>query len=169
MKTKDLQPHSHSLRKGRISESSQIYFITKCIDRSTGVDLTQEDLAISICEAVLYRKRKKIWHLLCFVLMPDHLHLLIALGIEISLSKSMGDFSRFTSLNINSLLKRQRNLWQNGFYDHSIRRSVEKCPMLTEYIHNNPVRKGLCSFPEDWRWSTAHSTFACEIESEWFW
>ncbi|MGE3180634.1 MAG: hypothetical protein AB7N71_03325 [Phycisphaerae bacterium] len=36
----------------------------------------------------------------------------------------------------------------NVFRDHSI-------PTIIEYIHANPVRRGLCSDPRDWTWSSA--------------
>jgi putative transposase len=100
--------------------------------------------------------------------MPDHLHLLIATG-ETALSKSIGSFSQFTSTETNRSLGLKGNLWQHGFYEHRIRKSVEKCPALVDYIHHNPVRKGLCDLPEQWRWSTAHPKYSMEIEPDWFW
>ena len=161
--------HSADLRTGRTSLPGHVYFITKCLDRANELNLGQNPLASIVCEAILQRKKRGMWHLLCFVLMPDHLHLLIALGEGISLSQSVANFSSFTAHRINAALIRTGIVWQEGFYDHALRRSVEKCPDLTQYIHNNPVRKGLCSTPEDWPWSTAHALFAGEIESEWFW
>jgi putative transposase len=161
-------PHSRNLRKGRCSDSRQIYFLTKCIDCSSGICLHDESAKL-VCNAILHRKREGIWNLLLFVVMPDHVHLLVALGEKKSLSRAMVDFAKFTATKINAILKRNGTVWQDGFYDHQVRRSVEQCPALMSYIHYNPVRKGLCGEPDQWAWSTAHANYSHEIETEWFW
>ena len=169
MQSQEHVPHAKNLRTGRFSEPGRVYFITKCIERSTGISLILEPFASRICDTILYRKRSTIWHLLSFVIMPDHLHLLIALGEGKCLSKTIGSFSQFTSSEINRLMGRQGRFWQPGFYEHSVCKSVEKCPALTEYIHHNPVRKGLCDSAEQWSWSTANVKYRHEVETEWFW
>ena len=169
MLSKKNPPHARNLRIGRFSESGRVYFITKCMNRSIGISLADKPISTLICEAILHRKRTEVWHLLSFVLMPDHLHLLIALGEKESLSKAVASFSQITSSKINALMNREGSVWQHGFYEHYVRKSVEKCPALMEYIHQNPVRKGLCDFPEQWSWSTANTKYALEVEIEWFW
>jgi putative transposase len=169
MLSKKYSPHAKNLRFGRYSEVGRVYFITKCIDRSIGIKLTNEPIATCICDAILHRKRSGDWHLLSFVLMPDHMHLLIALGENKSLSKTIASFSQFTSSRTNSSMNRKGSIWQHGFYEHTVRKAVEKCPALTEYIHQNPVRKGLCHLPEQWIWSTANVRYTTEVETEWFW
>ena len=44
-------------------------------------------------------------------------------------------------------------LWQPRFFDRALR-SVKEYNEKVEYIHLNPVRAGLVSRPEDWRWSS---------------
>jgi len=137
-------PHSKNLRIGRFSESGRVYFITKCIDRETKIDLTHPSIATIVCDSILHQKRSGIWHLLTFVIMPDHLHLLVALGEKSDLSKSMANFSKFPARKIQQMFPSNSGLlWQSGFYDRQVRRSVEKCPELTTYIHLNPVGKVL--------------------------
>jgi hypothetical protein len=46
-------------------------------------------------------------------------------------------------------------LWQPRFFDPALR-TVEEYNEKVEYIHLNPVRAGLVSRPEDWRWSSYH-------------
>jgi REP element-mobilizing transposase RayT len=43
-------------------------------------------------------------------------------------------------------------LWQPRFFDRALR-TVKEYNEKVEYIHLNPVRAGLVSRPEDWRWS----------------
>ena len=44
-------------------------------------------------------------------------------------------------------------LWQPRFFDRALR-TVKEYNEKVEYIHLNPVRAGLVSRPEDWRWSS---------------
>ena len=44
-------------------------------------------------------------------------------------------------------------LWQPRFFDCALR-SVKEYNEKVEYIHLDPVRAGLVSRPEDWRWSS---------------
>ena len=45
------------------------------------------------------------------------------------------------------------HLWQHQFWDRFVRHQREYGARLN-YMHNNPVRKGLLKKPEDWRWSS---------------
>ena len=42
-------------------------------------------------------------------------------------------------------------LWQPSFFDRALR-SVNEYHQKVQYLHPNPVRAGLVSRPEDWRW-----------------
>src|SRR6516162_4790454 len=44
---------------------------------------------------------------------------------------------------------------KGGFFDRALR-TVREYNEKVEYIHLNPVRAGLVSRPEDWRWSSVH-------------
>ena len=44
-------------------------------------------------------------------------------------------------------------LWQPRFFDRALR-TVKEYNEKVEYVHLNPVRAGLVSRPEDWRWSS---------------
>jgi putative transposase len=162
-------PHARELRIGRYSQENQIYFITKCINRSSGIDLSTQEIGKVVCESILFHRSTGVWKLLLFVVMPDHVHLLVGLGESKSLSRSMADFSKFTAAKINLILKKTGSVWQKGFYEHQIRRSAEKCPDLLAYIHQNPVRRGLCKNTEEWVLSTAHPAFTKDIDADWFW
>jgi putative transposase len=62
---------------------------------------------------------------------------------------------------LNRMEDRQRNgrtsyrFWQRGGgYDRNIVEPYSAHQQM-EYFHNNPVRRGLCTKPEDWLWSSA--------------
>ena len=101
-----------------------------------------------------------------YVVMPEHIHLLVSKPRIGSLAKAL------QALKV-SVSKRstQRPFWQSRYYDfnvYSYRKQVEKL----RYIHRNPVHRGLVEQPPDWRWSSFHhyATGECgavEIESFW--
>ncbi len=45
-------------------------------------------------------------------------------------------------------------LWQGRFFDHALR-TVQDYWDTIQYIHLNPVGRGLVAKPEDWTWSSA--------------
>ena len=54
------------------------------------------------------------------------------------------------------LRKTKGSRWQHQFWDRFVRNSQEFAERL-EYMHYNPVRKGLVEHPEQWRWSSANN------------
>jgi putative transposase len=112
----------------------------------------------------------QIW---AYVLMPDHVHLLVNPG------EAAGEMSRFLQavkepvarqaiaflkanapqwlarLTVREGDRVRHRFWQpGGGYDRNIT-SVETLRAMIEYIHANPVRRGLVARIEDWEWSSA--------------
>lgn len=88
-----------------------------------------------------------------WVIMPNHVHLLIT--AHVSLSRLMQAWKGATARRANFLLHRTgQPFWQEESYDHVVR-SGEEFRRIQNYIENNPVRAGLVSRPQDYRWSSA--------------
>jgi REP element-mobilizing transposase RayT len=85
--------------------------------------------------------------------MPDHFHALIWPPFPLTISKVLQDFKSVSSRKINRLRKRRGSLWQHQFWDRFVRHRKEFAERL-DYMHYNPVRKGLVDKPEQWRWSS---------------
>ena len=47
----------------------------------------------------------------------------------------------------------QGHVWQRRFYDFVVRSRHKRAEKL-RYMHENPVRRGLVTSPEEWRWSS---------------
>ncbi len=77
-----------------------------------------------------------------WVLMPDHLHWLIGLTEESSLSRVMNFVKGRSSRLINKHLGRKGTVWQNAFYDHALRKD-EDIKDAARYLVSNPLRAGL--------------------------
>lgn len=165
----DDESHACNLRTGRVSHAIQPYHVTKCLGLLLGQTLASDAVAATVIESIRWHQVQAHAHLLSFVVMPDHVHWLFVLGESRSLSEVMEGFGKFTALRINRLWNRQGPLWQESFHDHAIRKARETALTVMAYIHNNPVRKGLCDRPESWPWSTANPKYEPWIEADWFW
>jgi putative transposase len=83
-----------------------------------------------------------------YVVMPDHIHLFVWLATDTELAAWVQASKAVLG---KELLRHghQKPHWQQGFFDHLLR-SGESYEQKWEYVRQNPVRKGLCSQPEDW-------------------
>jgi putative transposase len=136
---------------------------------------TRCDLFLQILERV--RRRYRLV-LLGYVVMPEHVHLLLSEPQRSTLSTAIQalKIGFIRSLQGDSAVPRSRKggetwgtpvqgtpdrqtpvspnrFWQARFYDFNVwteRKRIEKL----RYIHRNPVKRGLVSAPEQWRWSS---------------
>jgi len=59
-----------------------------------------------------------------------------------------------STIAVNVRLGERGELWQARFFDPALP-TVREYHDKVEYIHLNPVRRGLVKRPEEWRWSSA--------------
>lgn len=110
------------------------------------------------------------FQLLGYVIMPEHVHLVLVPRINTRAGPIIGDIKREASLLIHQLLNDNdshllhtflvvRNgverfaLWQRRCFDHNCR-TDEAVWTRVRYCHNNPVIRGLVDSPEKWRWGS---------------
>jgi putative transposase len=151
----------------RRQNTGQLHFITfSCHHRSPYLEHPEPK---DILEQVLERTRRS--HQLsvfAYVLMPEHVHLLLNEPHAYPLSSTL----RVIKGESSKLLKGSReHLWQPRYYDFNVF-TTEKLVEKVRYIHRNPVTRGLVSKPEDYRWSSfCHYATGqpgiIEIESHW--
>jgi len=104
-----------------------------------------------------------------YVLMPEHVHLLVNEPQVSSLSTALQVLKQRTS----GLLKQpgEPQFWLRRYYDFNVR-NPEKTTEKLRYMHRNPVERGLVAKAEDWRWSSFRhyatgKEGVVEIESVW--
>jgi len=86
------------------------------------------------------------YRLLCFCLMPNHLHILIQAGES---PKDLRNLVRgFKSFSSKSTRKR---LWQRSFYEHVLRKE-ENVVEVARYVLDNPIRKQIVEEYKEYRW-----------------
>jgi putative transposase len=86
-----------------------------------------------------------------YVILPDHLHLFVALPDDIKLSDWIGTLKRVLGQNIEQMGSGDP-IWQRGFFDHLLR-SSESYSEKWKYVRENPVRAGLVSNTNEWQYS----------------
>jgi len=131
----------------------------RILDRTdTGTTwLKDTRVANLVCELI---KQSESAKKLCkpggYVVMSNHVHLLAQpLKTSANLTRWVKGASARSA---NQILNRTgQPFWQHESFDHWVRDSREYNRILS-YIEINPVRAGLVSSPELWRWSSAAST-----------
>lgn len=94
--------------------------------------------------AVAHNHEKLLWHCRLALLMPDHLHAILAFPPAPGLATTLTNWKKF--------IARQHGVeWQRDFFDHRLRNDQELQEKMS-YILMNPVRKGICERVEDWVW-----------------
>ncbi len=125
------------------------------------------DAAKDLFEDALERVRRRYLFVVGgYVVMPEHVHLLVNEPGRGLLSRTV----QALKLSV-SMRSRERPFWQAHYYDFNIS-NHEKFVEKLRYIHRNPVRRELAAKPEDWKWSSFRHYQTgmrgiVEIESEW--
>jgi putative transposase len=121
------------------------------------------DIFLQILEET--RTRYK-FHVLGYVVMPEHVHLLVS-------EPEMGLLSTVIQV-VKQRFSRTRDeeyVWEPRYHDFNVKTEEKRMEKL-HYIHQNPVRRGLVSSPDGWHWSSFRSyTFSeaalVEISRPW--
>ena len=103
-----------------------------------------------------------------YVLMPEHVHLLVNEPPQMILAQFLKAVKQMTSRKLRGA---REKFWQNRYYDSNVYGEQARSEVI-RYIHRNPVKRGLVAKPEDWPWSSFlhYATGAAgtvEIESQW--
>jgi putative transposase len=136
--------------------AEQSYFVTTSADQKRFL-FQSESMANLFIETLYSYRRQKKFLLHEFVLMPNHLHVILT-PTGITLERAMQFMKGGYSHRLNSELGKKFEVWQRGFTDRRIRNRSEY-DGFREYIHMNPVEGGLVSRPEEFRYSSAHRGF----------
>jgi REP element-mobilizing transposase RayT len=93
------------------------------------------------------------YELRSWVIMPNHVHVVLWPKPPHTLSAILQSWKSFTSKEANRMLKRTGAFWQKESYDHLIR-DDDDLARCCAYTTMNPVNARLCERPEEWRWSS---------------
>ena len=149
----------------RYQQTGEFHFLTfSCFHRQPYLFPVA---AMELFEDALERVRLRYLFVVAgYVVMPEHVHLLVNEPARGLLSRSI----QALKLSV-SMRSRARPFWQAHYYDFNVS-THEKFVEKLRYIHRNPVVRGLVASPEDWKWSSFRPyqigvRGTVEIESEW--
>jgi putative transposase len=133
------------------------YFITTKCAENRSIFQVPENAQILINILFKYRDQHA-YQLHEFVVMPNHLHLLLTPGESISLEKCIQFIKGASSHEIHKRRNHKLEIWQKSFHDWTIRNEPD-WHEKAQYIRMNPVRATLVDDPKDWPNSSASEAF----------
>lgn len=86
--------------------------------------------------------------ILGYVVMPEHVHLLVSEPKNAPLSKAIQALKLSVAVQC-----KQRPFWQARYYDFNVFTDKKRVEKL-KYMHRNPVARGLVAEPDAWAWSS---------------
>jgi putative transposase len=129
-------------RPGTFFVTSGTYNRRRLFQVSTNAEL--------LIETLQHYRAEGRYKLHAFVVMPDHIHLLLTpqvITLERAIGLIKGGFSH--------RLAPKLPIWQRSFTDHRVR-DADDFIIRRNYIHQNPVRANLVTSPELYPFSSAH-------------
>jgi putative transposase len=125
--------------------------------------LESPELAQLVVDSIRYFAGER-YDLFAFVVMPSHFHWLfqprrewietLADDKRSPRQRITYSLNRFTATQCNKVLNKTGSFWQKESFDHWVR-DVEELERIIRYVEENPVKAGLVSAPEEWRFSSA--------------
>ncbi len=152
----------------RFQQARCLHFLTfSCYRRAP---LLGTPRSRDIFEQTLERSRRWYgFYVAGYVIMPEHVHLLITEPERAKLSVAL----QMLKQNVAHQLRGPEGgiFWLPRYYDFNVW-SEPRCVEKLRYIHRNPVKRGLVEEPEDWPWSSFRHYLSgtegvVEIESQW--
>jgi putative transposase len=155
----------------RYQQSKQSHFVTfSCYRRLPR--LLDDRVRDMFVESLERMRRSYGLRVYGYVVMPEHVHLLVSetevealataiQALKISVSRREMHYQE----------EGDATFWQKRYYDHNVR-SYQSFVEKLRYMHRNPVKRGLVERPEDWKWSSFRHYLTAEsgpveIESQW--
>jgi putative transposase len=155
------------MRLKHYDDDGRARFITFCTHKKLK-QLTNNCSRYKLLETIDEARKQYFFKLVGYVIMPEHVHLVIIPEAGTPIGAMIGEIKRVSAklilpaISEPSLLKRltierngriRRVLWQRRCYDHNCRSSGSMWEKVN-YCHYNPVKRGLVLKPEQWRWSS---------------
>jgi putative transposase len=149
----------------RFQKAEALHFITfSCFHRLPFLEApATKEIFEFVLEQTRLRHQARV-----YVLMPEHIHLVINEPPLILVAQFLTALKQITSRKLRS---NRPQFWQDRYFDSNIRGESARSEVI-RYIHRNPVKRGLVASPEQYRWRTFNHYATgirgvVEIESEW--
>ncbi len=148
-------PASRLPPPGPLSSGQAFVWMDRQLDTSRAgpMVLREPEIAQTVVNSIHKGEALEHYELVAYVVMPNHVHLLI--WPKIAPERLLKSLKGSTAREANRLLGRTGEpFWQKESYDHWVRNPGE-FEKIRAYIEANPVKAGLVQNPRDYPWSSA--------------
>ena len=174
----------------RFHIEGHIYYITIVVYNRQCI-FTRPSFIIPLYDSLNFYRYEQEFKLLGYVIMPDHIHLIIWPFGKTNVPDIMRDYKKFTSTriirqatveNIKEWInafqqagqetgRSANKVWQDSYWDVNIY-TERFLRQKLNYIHRNPIRSGLVEKPEDYPYSSYRNyvfgeEWLIEVDQEW--
>lgn len=125
-------------------KAGAVFQVRRRADVSQFPLLTDTELAERLLVAERNYDEPNEWRRLLMLLMPDHVHALLAFPSGKAMATVVRSWKRYAARSLGVK-------WQVNFFDHRARSDRELAEAGSD-VRRNPVAKGLCAKEEEWRW-----------------
>jgi len=144
------------LEAGEITDARLRQRVEMYLDQNYGAAWLSDARIASLVQNSLLEFDGKRYRLIAWVIMPNHVHILIQNVPGHSIAQIMHSIKSFTAHEANKILGRKGRFWFKEYFDRYIR-SGRHFQATLRYIEENPVRARLCAKSEDWKFGSAYS------------
>jgi len=145
------------LKPGRLISPPGTYFATFSTWQRRRLFVV-ENYAPLLLQTLYRYRREGRYQLHAFVVMPEHVHLLLTPANNVTLEHAVQLIKGGYSHTLGATLGRAREIWQRGFTDHRIR-DHQDFLSHRNYIHQNPAERQLVNDPCEYRCCSAFPGF----------
>jgi putative transposase len=140
-----------------IQYDRRTFFVTTSCDGHRRL-LQSDRMARLLIDTLLRYRDQGRYQLHEFVVMPDHLHVLLTIGLDMTVERAVQLVKGGYSYRVSHELGVKSEVWQRGFSDSRILTAAEY-HSRANYIGENPVRAGLAQAARD----SPYSSAACDV------
>ena len=144
-----------SIRQVENIEREIIILSEKYLDKGYGQCFLKHEEVAKIVRDSLIKYDGVRYKLIAWVVMPNHVHVLLRPLNGWEMEKILHSFKSFTASKSNKVLGRRGKFWMREAFDRYIR-DADHFSKAFRYTENNPVKAGLCETPSDWKFSSAY-------------
>ena len=143
-----------AIRKPENISRETFILAEKYLDKGFGqCFLTKREVAQIVRDSLIKYDGDR-YKLISWVVMPNHIHLLLRPKPGNKLEKIMHSFKSYTASESNKILGREGTFWMRDAFDRYVRDAAH-FDRVIRYIENNPVKARLCSTPDGWEFGSA--------------
>ena len=150
----DALPRNVGLARRDEGDAAYRRRIAAALDAGYGACLLSDAALASIVEAALLDGAGRRYDLIAWVIMPNHVHVLIVPAVGYRLPDIVHAWKSWTAKAVNRHRGAHGPVWQREYFDRFMRHEDHLAATVV-YIEENPVKAGLAATPDGWRFSSA--------------